>query len=412
MVSNVVQGSAATLITVSTCVQYSSSSASNPVANCATYGPMVPGSSSLSVGCVTCNQNYMNVGGYCVANLTQTNATQPMFVCNINNCVYCIQNNVCGQCATGYTAYMGSSYQCTKNYSPIPNCLLTPLFAPICVACAQGYVLVDSVACVSPPSTSVTCNLTGCNYCITNNTCFACLTGYTLADGACTALCTIANCVTCASNIQCQACALGFYVSNGNCVNSSSQAASYCTQTFGTNCATCSYYQCQSCATGMSLNPNTGACCTSPTYNYANCATYSTSWASTGCTVTVQCTQCNIGSFLMYPYVGAEPQCSNLPCNITNCAYCFQSTVCVVCSAGYNLQNNTCTQYTAPTCNLANCITCNSNNQCTQCLNGYLLYNGACVCNFQNCLTCQGSAFCTQCAWPTIATIFQPGCIA
>lgn len=110
---------------------------------------------------------------------------------------------------------------------------------------------------------------------------------------------------------------------------------------------------------------------------------------------------------------GGQTQCINLPCNITNCAYCFQSSTCLVCKVGYNLVNGTCNQYSLPsTCTVPNCVLCNSNNQCTQCLNGYLLYNGSCVCNFQNCLSCVGSAFCTQCAFPTIATLAsQAGCI-
>ncbi len=63
-----------------------------PVTNCQQYGSIIPGSSDLTVGCIICNTNYINVGGYCVANLSVT------YQCNLANCVYCIQNNICGQC--------------------------------------------------------------------------------------------------------------------------------------------------------------------------------------------------------------------------------------------------------------------------------------------------------------------------
>jgi hypothetical protein len=170
---------------------------------------------------------------------------------------------------------------------------------------------------------------------------------------------------------------------------------------------------CTQCTSGNSLNPNTGLCCPTPAYNWANCASYSTVWATTGCTATFTCSACSLGAFLMTPFTGGQVQCVKLPCDIANCSYCFQGNFCGVCNSGYTLVNNTCTAYTVPsTCTVANCISCNSNNQCTGCLNGYILYNGSCVCNYQNCLACQGSSFCTVCAFPTIATFTSSaGCL-
>lgn len=75
------------------CVPLTQSSPSPDVANCAVYGPMVPLTGSLTYGCVACNPNFFNVGGYCVANISMN------YTCNIDNCVYCIQNNMCGKCA-------------------------------------------------------------------------------------------------------------------------------------------------------------------------------------------------------------------------------------------------------------------------------------------------------------------------
>lgn len=393
----------------SSCVLLTSSvGGSVPVTNCQVYGNMFPGTSTLGVGCVICQPNFVNVGGYCVANISLGNYT-----CTIENCVYCVQNNICGQCAPGYSVNIANAGICAPNYSPIPHCLTTPLFSTACTQCASGYALVDFAACVPLPNPVVTCNISGCNYCLSNNTCQACMAGYNpVVNNTCTPECNIANCFQCSSTNTCQACAYGFYLSTNQCLNASNQSSTFCSNTFGVNCTQCSYYQCTQCATGYTINTNVGGCCPTPNYNYANCAQYSTQWGS-GCSVTITCTLCNPGAIFMQPFVSSPEVCVKLPCNITNCSYCFQSSICSVCNTGFNLVNNSCVAYTVnSTCTTTNCVQCNSNNQCTACLSGYLLYNGSCVCDFQNCLACQGGNYCTLCAFPTIATITSSsGCL-
>lgn len=400
----------------SSCVLLTSSvGGSIPVTNCLVYGNLFPGTSTLQVGCVTCQQNFVNVGGYCVANISLGSYT-----CTIENCVYCVQNNICGQCAPGYSVYIANAGVCAPNYSPIPNCLMTPLFSMACTQCASGYALADFAACVPIPNPVVNCNISGCSFCTTNNICYACMTGYTLntttvnttTTTTCTAQCNVTNCYQCNSTTTCYACDYGFYLSSNQCLNASNQTATYCTNTFGINCTQCSYYQCTQCATGYTINTNVGGCCPLPNYNFANCAQYSTSWGS-GCSATVTCTLCNPGAIFMQPFVSSPQVCTKLPCTIANCSYCFQSTICSVCNPGFNLVNNSCVTYSVnSSCTTANCVQCNSNNQCTACLNGYLLYNGTCVCDFQNCLACQGSNYCTLCPFPTIATITSSsGCL-
>lgn len=96
-----------------------------------------------------------------------------------------------------------------------------------------------------------------------------------------------------------------------------------------------------------------------------------------------------------------------LPCNISNCAYCFQSSICYVCKAGFNLVNGSCTNYTVEVnCTTPNCVSCYANNSCKACLKGYVINNGECVCGIQNCISCQG-LFCTQCAFPTFANMAE-----
>ena len=127
---------------------------------CEKYGSFIPATSILSVGCIQCMSGFINVGGFCVANLTQANYT-----CNVENCEYCIQNNFCGQCEEGYITILYTGGQCWKTYSPLPNCKITTLYHPVCQACNEGYVLSSSFECI--PVSNITCNISGCMYCYT-----------------------------------------------------------------------------------------------------------------------------------------------------------------------------------------------------------------------------------------------------
>ena len=118
---------------------------------------------------------FINVGGFCVANLTQANYT-----CNVENCVYCIQNNFCGQCGDGYTTLIQTGGQCWKTYSPLPNCRETLLNAAVCFACNEGYALNLDDECML--ISNVTCNVMGCGYCLTENVCDFCRLGFYKSD--------------------------------------------------------------------------------------------------------------------------------------------------------------------------------------------------------------------------------------
>ncbi len=49
------------------------------MSNCEMLGSLPFGTDTLlSVGCLTCNKNFVNIGGLCLANLTMVN-----FTCNI-----------------------------------------------------------------------------------------------------------------------------------------------------------------------------------------------------------------------------------------------------------------------------------------------------------------------------------------
>ena len=97
--------------------------------------------------------------------------------------------------------------------------------------------------------------------------------------------------------------------------------------------------------------------------------------------------------------------CVGYPCQIENCAYCYRSSVCIVCEQGFTLnpESSLCEAYTMPVncANSAHCVEC-TDGACTTCVNGYVIFEGTCVCDFQNCLECMGGAFCTNCTWPSI----------
>lgn len=322
--------------------------------------------------------------------------------------MYCIQNNVCGKCGKNYTVYLGSQSICIRDYSPIPNCLLTPLEKTGCYRCADGYTLIDNYLCVLIPIPAIVCNVAGCNYCLFNNTCSQCMNGSTLLNNTCIPSCNVSNCYQCSGNL-CKICAYGYYLSAQTCVANQNQTAAYCSSTFGNTCTQCTYYACTQCSAGNTFNTVNNKCCPAPNYNMAYCSQYSTSWSSTNCSVNISCTGCVLGAILTNIYGG---QCLMLPCNISNCAYCFQSSICYVCKTGFNLVNGSCANYTVEVnCTTPNCVSCYVNNSCKACLKGYVINNGECVCGIQNCISCQG-LFCTQCAFPTFANMAEnPVCL-
>lgn len=216
-------------------------------------------------------------------------------------------------------------------------------------------------------------------------------------------MCNITNCFTCESEDSCSMCMTGYITAeNGTeCVNASTEEDD-CPSNI-TNCETCNALGwCTECSANYTLN-GAGGCCPTPSQNVAYCLQYENSCSNT-------CVKCSKGTFAIGSQNTGGTQCLGFPCQLSNCAYCYNSDVCLVCSEGYNLINGNCTQYNN-TCNVNNCANCSSGT-CQSCINGYTLYNGVCVCNIQNCLECQGAEFCVSCAFPTIATIVNSaGCV-
>ena len=136
---------------------------------CTMFGNTLFESGLIGFGCVQCQEGFIVVGGACVANLMQS-----QYSCNIDNCEYCIANNYCGQCAEGFTVYTYTGGSCMPIYSPVPNCMVSS--GTYCLPCGDGY-LAFSGGC-QRINQEITCNMTGCSYCVENNTCAKCMPGF------------------------------------------------------------------------------------------------------------------------------------------------------------------------------------------------------------------------------------------
>lgn len=157
-----------------------------------------------------CADNYVYLNGYCVPSLPN-NTT---FTCNVANCQNCSYNNFCSVCAAGY--YLTRAGACQISSCNVPNCQSCGL-NNICSQCANGYSLALGPLSLTSTYTnmvnfglyllqqqcvpsSISCNISNCAYCLQNNVCAQCATGYdfsTTNSSMCAPACTIANCLQC-----------------------------------------------------------------------------------------------------------------------------------------------------------------------------------------------------------------------
>jgi hypothetical protein len=157
----------------------------------------------------SCMTGYMNVNGYCVANLLAS-----PYVCNtVANCISCSYPNFCSQCAPGYSFTRHGA--CQINLCNVQNCASCSV-NNICQQCNSGYTLTISNLSIVQPSdlinfgsyvylqqctlnNNINCTLSNCQYCLSNNVCGMCSTGYDfdVSGVNCIATCNVANCFTC-----------------------------------------------------------------------------------------------------------------------------------------------------------------------------------------------------------------------
>ena len=123
----------------------------------------------ISQGCVQCNENFYNVGGFCVANITISQNQ-----CNVENCQWCSAPNYCGQCSEGYTVFQNTGGVCTKNYSPIPECQIIGVNQFDCAVCNPGFTLNSDLQECIPVKGEITCQVPGCIKCLEDGVCNQC----------------------------------------------------------------------------------------------------------------------------------------------------------------------------------------------------------------------------------------------
>lgn len=129
--------------------------------------------------CIKCMTNFIMVGGRCLPLINQN-----AYPCNVSNCNYCTFPNYCGLCNQGYYVLKNSGGLCVKLFSPVPNCLVTAgnpnqfNYSLPCLACKPGYIVYEGLC--YQYKTNITCNVSGCSYCLTNNSCSSCLIGFTI----------------------------------------------------------------------------------------------------------------------------------------------------------------------------------------------------------------------------------------
>ena len=213
--------------------------------------------------CLACSA--YNFCGACQPNfMLSINSTTGMtycdpIPCNVSNCTYCLGPNQCEQCVTNNHLTPNGSCVHTSIFSRPAACNMTGCLTcnkssdTICEICQYGFTLsngeciqdVNSAdgscqvffnpamcqVCVNPlqnmvtptysckPIQNFTCNVTGCDYCSSNNTCSQCLPLHNSANGACQAkLCNITGCTECFGQNICIQCEPEYLVSDGSCV--------------------------------------------------------------------------------------------------------------------------------------------------------------------------------------------------
>ena len=146
--------------------------------------------------CIVCTQGYfMNSWGTCSLYSPQLANTG----CSVYNCLHCAVNSTTcsfcfepwgisetGQCQTNNTSICtDSNCQSCSNSSYCFTCVNT--YRPYLGSCLQ-------------------CQVKGCDYCKTPNTCSSCLDNYNLLSNGFCLICDITNCNKCSENNVCQTC--------------------------------------------------------------------------------------------------------------------------------------------------------------------------------------------------------------
>ncbi|ELP87958.1 protein serine/threonine kinase, putative [Entamoeba invadens IP1] len=371
--------------------------------------------------CVTCQDNYVAVGG----------GSSACEKCSSfdSNCATCASDTSrkCVKCNSGYYPKTVDDYKCKACDTTCGGRCNTE--NGYCTGCKNNYVLINpsSYTCQSCTSFDSNCSTCSLDY---SRKCLICKTGYYPgSDGVCK-LCDTSCQGKCSTTTGiCSSCNAGFVVTNpvsAKCIT--------CT-TFDSNCITCASdysqkcvkcninhypdstngYKCRECDSSCSglCNTENGKCFTCPSsYTPTNpvsstctlCSDFDSNCQKCS-TIERKCVECKPN---MYPYsTTSEKKCiscdssCNGQCNVTTgeCLACTSNCV-------YNPTNTS----KCVSCDVlhSNCVICSStfkNEKCITCKNKYFLDQNTNNCNLcnviPNCDTCSTTEKkCITCVHP------------
>ena len=155
--------------------------------------------------------------------------------CEIANCSYCVSDNKCGACNSGYVLNSG---KCVSNKPK--SCTSIGDYT----TCVNSGCIWRQQACYNGNQATYTCNVSNCNKCSSDNYCSSCANGYNLKNGKCEKQisCNVSNCNKCNSDNYCSSCANGYNLKRGKCEKSAKRRSSYTKSKDCTN-AGCSWKQ-------------------------------------------------------------------------------------------------------------------------------------------------------------------------
>ncbi|ELP93554.1 protein serine/threonine kinase, putative [Entamoeba invadens IP1] len=334
--------------------------------------------------CTKCKSgNYLNSNGDCfeckmLGNCTECEQTSSKCTkcsegtlkdgicngCHLADCIYCnmtkesgsSQADTCLLCGLGY--HLNGKDQCEKN--SVKGCLVYEVNKNKCTKCQEGYYN-ESDNCQKCSS-----SLEHCSTCSDKTKCLSCTSGYSLINNQCQK-CSQPNCKTCSTTSNtCDECTDSTYylTKEGKCAKCDTNGN-------GTDCLECltssDVFKCIKCnlgsyvKDGVCVNLNKNEYKSSETSarlcsrQIANCHSCNYTSTTSHFDVTkLQCKSCVTGTG--YRHGSSTKTCEFCPNEVdddsnciacgTGCSSCFLSPentpLCVKCSKGFALRNNTC----------------------------------------------------------------------
>jgi hypothetical protein len=316
--------------------------------------------------CDTCNNNFVNLNGACVAGAVDNCEVYPATL-TVQTCQTCMPSFYLADTAT----------KCLPG--AVQNCkTFAAASATTCTACYDNFVL-----------TSLNNGVTYCYPIASSLNCLA--LNPTDTDGASAAKLKCTGCRNTATN--------AYSLVAWTTLVTTTQPQTLCMPfTQIPNCATYSdsdlaikanTFSCTSCLTNFWYSAVNFTC--SPRFNLPSQCTAFTPNADT-------CDNCGTTAFLSTD----KKRCITFPTGIAFCNQYSSATTCSLCNSGYYLSNNACLLSTVVT----NCLSYSANFTCSGCLPGFFLFNST-TCQTSvatNCLTASSTTTCTTCV-PTLGLL-------